>query len=87
MYTCMYMYDIDFFNESTCFSDDVHVFSCILTLLMSVGDRAHCVPSIHFTSSGSSQTCELLHELQAMEDEFDELDRQINTLISENDCV
>ena len=54
---------------------------------MSVGERAHCVPSIHFTSSDSSQSCELLHELQAMEDEFDELDRQINTLISENDCV
>nr|XP_022309065.1 uncharacterized protein LOC111114852 [Crassostrea virginica] len=50
------------------------------------GERAHCVPSIHFTSSGSSQSCELLHELQAMEDEFDELDREINTLISENDA-
>ena len=58
-----------------------------MSLHMSVGERAHCVPSIHFTSSDSSQSCELLHELQAMEDEFDELDRQINTLISENDCV
>ena len=39
MFTCIY--DIDFFNE--CFSDDVHVFSCILSLHMSVGERVHCV--------------------------------------------
>ncbi|XP_065928846.1 uncharacterized protein [Magallana gigas] len=45
------------------------------------------VPSVHFTSSESSQSCGFLHELRALENEFEDLDEEINMLIEENNCL
>ncbi|XP_056007438.1 uncharacterized protein LOC125666199 [Ostrea edulis] len=44
-------------------------------------EEARRVPSIHFTSSESSQSQDVLHELQAMEETFDDIDKEITSLI------
>ncbi|XP_062597532.1 uncharacterized protein LOC134258956 [Saccostrea cucullata] len=79
---------IKFHEDSTCTSVSDRVFeACGGSEFGNASlpvPASQCVPNVHFTSSESDQSQDMLHELQALENEFDELDKEINSLIEES---
>ncbi|XP_062595069.1 uncharacterized protein LOC134256439 [Saccostrea cucullata] len=79
---------IKFHEDSTCTSVSDRVFeACGGSEFGNASlpvPASQCVPSVHFTSSESDHSQDMLHELQALENEFDELDKEINSLIQES---